>query len=81
MQAEQGQMVAALAEARLGDLAFFKNEEGKIMHVGILLNSSQIIHASGRVKIDSIDAEGIYSEEQQRYTHKLHIVKRYAINR
>jgi len=81
MQAEQGQTVDSLGDARLGDLAFFNNQEGKIMHVGILLNNSQIIHASGRVKIDPIDTEGIFSEEQQRYTHKLHIIKRYSINR
>ena len=81
MQAEQGQTVNTLAESRPGDLAFFTNEEGKIMHVGILLNPGQIIHASGRVKIDTIDNEGIYSEEQQRYTHKLHAIKRYSINR
>jgi len=76
MQAEQGKVVDFLAEARLGDLAFFDNTEGKITHVGIMLNSEQIIHASGRVKIDRIDNQGIYSEEQKRYTHKLRIVKR-----
>jgi len=76
MQAEQGKVVDFLAEARLGDLAFFDNTEGKITHVGIMLNNEQIIHASGRVKIDRIDNQGIYSEEQKRYTHKLRIVKR-----
>jgi hypothetical protein len=76
MQAEQGNVVDFLPEARLGDLAFFDNVEGKITHVGIMLNGEQIIHASGRVKIDRIDNQGIYSEEQKRYTHKLRIVKR-----
>jgi hypothetical protein len=77
MQAGQGEVVDFLAEAKLGDLAFFNNEEGKITHVGIMLNNSQIIHASGRVKIDNIDTEGIYSEDLKRYTHKLRILKRY----
>lgn len=76
MQAEQGSTVDFLAEAKLGDLAFFDNPEGKITHVGIMLNSELIIHASGRVKIDSLDNQGIYSEELKRYTHKLRIVKR-----
>lgn len=76
MQAGQGKVVDFLAEARLGDLAYFDNAEGKITHVGIMLNNEQIIHASGRVKIDRIDSQGIYSEEQKRYTHKLRIVKR-----
>lgn len=76
MQAEQGEVVDFLAEAKLGDLAFFDNAEGKIVHVGILLNNENIIHASGRVKIDLIDSQGIYSEELKRYTHKLRIIKR-----
>jgi len=77
MQAEQGDTVDFISQARLGDLAFFDNDESRITHVGILLNNSEIIHASGRVKIDKIDSQGIYSEEQSRYTHKLRIIKRF----
>jgi hypothetical protein len=76
MQAEQGKVVDFLAEAKLGDLAFFDNDEGRITHVGIMLNNEQIIHASGRVKIDRIDSQGIFSEELKRCTHKLRIIKR-----
>ena len=76
MQAEEGTVVDFLAESKLGDMAFFDNAEGKIIHVGIMLNNEQIIHASGRVKIDRIDNQGIYSEELKRYTHKLRIIKR-----
>ncbi len=78
MQAEQGELVAFLQEVRVGDLAFFDNEEGKIIHVGIMLDQERIIHASGRVKIDRIDSQGIYSVEQRRYTHKLRVLKRMA---
>jgi len=63
LQAEQGQTVDFLQEARLGDLAFFDNDEGHIIHVGMMLNNEQILHASGRVKIDKIDTQGIYSSE------------------
>ena len=76
-QALQGEVVGFLQEAKLGDLAFFDNSEGKITHVGILLNDHQIIHASGYVKINRIDNHGIYNEELKRYTHKLRIIKRY----
>ena len=76
MQAEQGETVDFLSEAKLGDLAFFDNEEGRITHVGILFGNGYIIHASGKVKIDSIDMKGIYSEDQRRHTHKLRIIKR-----
>ena len=74
-QVEQG-FIVNLQEAKLGDLAFFSNKDGKIIHVGIMLNNENIIHASGKVKIDSVDETGIYSKEFKRYTHKLSTVKR-----
>lgn len=77
-QAEQGTVVDFLPAAQAGDLAFFDNDEGRIVHVGIMLNNEQIIHASGRVKIDHIDGQGIYSEELNKHTHKLRIIKRYV---
>jgi hypothetical protein len=76
-QALEGSAVHNLKDARLGDLAFFNNPAGKVTHVGILLNNEHIIHASGKVKIDMIDNEGIYSTEQKRHTHKLHSIRRF----
>jgi hypothetical protein len=76
MQVEQGYSLNTLHDAQLGDLAFFENAEKKIVHVGIMLNNERIIHASGKVKIDSIDEKGIYSEDQKRHTHKLTVIKR-----
>jgi len=75
-QAEQGYAINSLHETKLGDLAFFENTEGKIVHVGIILNNEKIIHASGKVKIDAIDEKGIYSEDLKRYTHKLNTIRR-----
>lgn len=77
LQAEDGKLVHSIADIKLGDLAFFDNAEGKITHVGIMLNKMKIIHASGKVKIDLLESKGIYSEEQKRYTHKLKFIKRY----
>lgn len=77
LQVEEGDVINNLSDSGLGDLAFFENKEGKIVHVGIMLNNEKIIHASGKVKIDSIDEEGIYSEDQKKYTHKLTVVKRF----
>ena len=76
-QAEQGKSIDFLQETQPGDVAFFDNEEGRIIHVGIIINEEEIIHASGRVRIDQIDSTGIYSKEERRYTHKLRIVKRF----
>lgn len=75
-QVEHGSLISFLPEARSGDLAFFENTEGNISHVGILINNNQIIHASGRVKIESIDAQGIIHEETGKYTHGLRVIKR-----
>lgn len=76
-QAEAGEVVNFLQEAHCGDLAFFDNEEGKIIHVGILLNDHEIIHAAGKVRLDKIDTEGILNLETKQRTHKLRIIKRY----
>lgn len=76
-QAEQGEALGFLEEATCGDLAFFDNEAGFITHVGIMLNNHQIIHASGRVRIDNIDSAGIISSDTGLRTHRLRVVKRY----
>ena len=75
-QASQGEAIGFLQEANLGDLAFFDNDEGKITHVGMLLDQETIIHASGRVRIDAIDHQGIVNVETGLHTHKLRIIKR-----
>lgn len=75
-QIMHGDLVDFLQEAVAGDLAFFENEEGKICHVGILINKSTIIHASGKVRIDSIDNLGIKTDENGKYSHKLRLIKR-----
>jgi cell wall-associated NlpC family hydrolase len=63
-------------EAQTGDLAFFCNDEGRITHTGIMLEVGHIIHASGKVRVDPIDHQGIYNRELKRYTHRLRVVKR-----
>jgi cell wall-associated NlpC family hydrolase len=75
-QATQGEVIGFLQETKCGDLAFFDNEEGKITHVGILLNDHTIIHAAGKVRIDKIDNAGIVNADTGERTHKLRIMKR-----
>jgi len=78
LQAKQGELVAFLSEAKPGDLAFFDNEKGSITHVGIILENEKIIHAAhGKVRIDKLDQEGIYNNEEKKYTHHLRMVRRY----
>ena len=76
-QAALGEVVGFLQEAKCGDLAFFDNAEGKITHVGIMLDNASIIHASGKVRIDAIDNMGIINSDTGERTHQLRIVKRY----
>jgi gamma-D-glutamyl-L-lysine dipeptidyl-peptidase len=76
-QAAQGTSVDFLQQARCGDLAFFDNEAGDIIHVGLLLSSHEIIHASGKVQIDNIDNGGIINKTTGQRTQKLRIIKRF----
>lgn len=64
-----------LSDAKPGDLCFFENTEGKIIHVGILMNKDQIIHASGKVRIDNLDEHGIIHANTGKYTHQLSKIK------
>jgi cell wall-associated NlpC family hydrolase len=74
-QAQQGSTIP-LDLAKAGDLAFFANTEGKIVHTGIILPNNKIIHASGKVHVDKLDQQGIFNEETNKYTHSLKLVKR-----
>ena len=66
-----------MQQAHCGDLAFFDDADGRIIHVGILLNTQEIIHAAGKVRIDKIDNEGIVNADTGLRTQKLRIIKRY----
>ncbi|HRN47525.1 MAG TPA: C40 family peptidase [Niabella sp.] len=75
-QAEQGKLVPNLVEAQRGDLAFFDDKD-EIVHVGILLGDDKIIHAAGKVRIDTITEKGIINSDTGKQTHQLKIIKRY----
>ena len=76
-QADVGEALGFLQEARCGDLAFFDNAEGRITHVGILLSDHEIIHSSVKVRVDKIDNQGIINQDTFERTHRLRIIKRY----
>ena len=76
-QATQGEPLSFIEESEPGDLAFFDNEEGRITHVGIIMENNYIIHASGKVRIDRLDHLGIYNADSNRHTHKLRVIKKY----
>jgi len=75
-QVDCGTQIDFATEWQVGDVAFFDNEEGKIIHTGIIIGKDKILHASGLVRIDNLDTTGIYNKQLEQYTHKLRIVKR-----
>lgn len=75
-QAQEGKPVKKFSQALPGDLAFFDNKED-IVHVGIMLEGQQLIHASGRVRIDPINKKGISSRDTGSPNTRLRAIRRY----
>jgi hypothetical protein len=75
-QATLGEALSFIEESEPGDLAFFDNDEGRIIHVGIIMEDNYIIHAHGKVRIDRLDHLGIYNVDINRHTHKLRVIKK-----
>ena len=75
-QATQGEALSFIEESEPGDLAFFDNADGAIVHVGIIMEDHYIIHAHGKVRIDRLDHTGIFNYEKNKHTHKLRVIKR-----
>ena len=75
-QSTQGEALSFIEESEPGDLAFFDNADGDIIHVGIIMEDNYIIHAHGQVRIDRLDHTGIFNYEQRGHTHKLRVIKR-----
>jgi len=79
-QAKDGLIVDFIDDAIPGDLAFFDNGNGRISHVGMIISKGLIIHASGRVRIDSVDHQGIFRNEINGYSHILRTIRRIAVS-
>lgn len=75
-QATQGEVLSFIEESEPGDLAFFDDHEGNIIHTGLILANNYIIHASGKVRIDRLDQSGIYNVNLKKHTHKLRVIKK-----
>ncbi|HRZ97301.1 MAG TPA: C40 family peptidase [Paludibacter sp.] len=79
-QLEKGMVIDSINDTAAGDLVYFDNDEGSVIHVGIMLNNKQIIHASGWVKIEDIDNYGIISSQTGEYSHRICKIKRLIYN-
>ena len=77
-QSTQGEVLSFIEESEPGDLAFFDDEEGTIIHVGIVLENNYIIHVAGQVRVDRLDQTGIFNIEKNMHTHQLRLIKSIA---
>ncbi|MDX2189823.1 MAG: C40 family peptidase [Bacteroidota bacterium] len=75
-QVQHGNEIKNLTDTKTGDLVFFENNEGKIVHVGMILEENKIIHAHGSVRIDIVDEKGIFNLTTKKYSHKFSTIKR-----
>ena len=75
-QVNLGVSLSFIEESEPGDLAFFDNKEGDIVHVGIIMEDNHIIHAHGQVRVDRLDQTGIYNVDTKKHTHKLRVIKK-----
>ena len=65
-------------DKKTGDLAFFTTpDKENVNHVGMITIGNEIIHASGKVKIDTLKPEGIFMNNILKY--KLLEIKRFII--
>ena len=75
-QAEVGQSISWGAQQR-GDVVFFQNDAGKVVHVGVLVDAKTIVHAAGEVRVDSLMPGGI--QRGDRLTHAFHSIRRWSL--
>jgi gamma-D-glutamyl-L-lysine dipeptidyl-peptidase len=75
-QAQEGKAVKKISEAQTGDLAFFDNKE-EIVHVGIMLNATEVIHSAGKVRIDKVDKKGIDNANTITPNRRLRAIRRF----
>lgn len=71
-----GKSVPFAHDAQPGDLAFFENKEGEIIHAGIITKPNKIVHCYGSVREDLLDHAGIYDPREEKYLFYLRVINR-----
>jgi len=77
-QATMGTTIDFIGDSEAGDIGFFSADDGEISHAGILMGDGNIIHTYGTVRTDRIDHQGIWSDRNGGYTHRLRVIRRMA---
>ena len=73
----RSKMYFQTADVQPGDVVFFQNDAGKVVHVGVLLDAMTVVHAAGEVRMDSLLPNGI--ERDDRVTHTFHSIRRWNL--
>lgn len=73
---KMGNPLFFVGESKAGDLAFFGDASGQIVHVGVMINNFEIIHADEKVRLDSLDSSGIYNKDLKKHTFLLRVINR-----
>lgn len=68
-QALAGKEVSA-DELQKGDLIFFSNAKGRVIHVGIYIGDGLMLHCSGRVRIDCLFPDKAGATDAPLYTRR-----------
>jgi len=75
--ASAGTHVDFVHELKCGDLAFFSDADGRIIHAGIGIDDGWMIHCDGKVKSGRLDQQGLFDPRENRYIYQLRLIKRY----
>jgi len=76
-QVNEGTSIDFMELAQPGDIAYFEDKTGRIIHSGILMPENRLLHAFGYVKIDVMDHFGVYDLGKNKYLKSLRIIKRH----
>lgn len=76
-QALAGEEIKDVENTKTGDLAFFHNEKGRVTHVALILQPNQVIHASGKVRVDILNESGIINSDNGKKTHDFNGIRRF----
>lgn len=75
-QLRQGKEIKIFSEALPGDVLFFNSNGEKPGHVGILLDDNKVIHAYGKVHINTMSEEGILNPDVKSKPYRVSLIRR-----
>jgi hypothetical protein len=70
-----GKVVDFVNFSKHGDVAFFENEKGKVVHCGLIISVNEVLHIDEFARIDFFDQTGLYRKTRHKYQYKLRIIK------